>query len=428
MALTYTLLDYAGDFRAFKAQIAARYSGITLEQPKFTVGVDNVTAEFLALSPAGKVPVLVTEDGALTQSNAIARFLARHRNDTGLTGSSLLESAQVDQWIDWCLNELELPAVMWLFPIFGWMPNDIDRTNAAKKDVLSALTTLDAHLADCTFLVGNAVTLADIIVVSTLVSPFKMVLDANQRKRFPHLLRYFTTLINLPHFKAVLDEVPLCRKMQAAPVPKGGAAKGAKKGAKKGGDKPLTKKEKKAAAAKAAAAKPKKKKSGRIVHRLDALPKSKLGMSMMGWKSVFANSKKSPFQAMEWFWAHFDDSVFSIWFQKFKHNEENVNWMVSNQLAGFTQRTDGLRKWAMGAFTAMDTLAAKGFYEVEGVWLFKGTDMQEMIEQNPEAELYNWTKLTPAMLADPAVRQRVNNFWAGEGHDGVRWYQSNFFY
>ena len=48
MALTYTLLDYAGDFRAFKAQIAARYSGITLEQPKFTVGVDNVTAEFLA--------------------------------------------------------------------------------------------------------------------------------------------------------------------------------------------------------------------------------------------------------------------------------------------------------------------------------------------------------------------------------------------
>jgi hypothetical protein len=54
--------------------------------------------------------------------------------------------------------------------------------------------------------------------------------------------------------------------------------------------------------------------------------------------------------------------------------------------------------------------------------------MQEMIEQNPEAELYNWTKLTPAMLADPAVRQRVNNFWAGEGHDGVRWYQSNYFY
>ena len=412
---TYTLIDYAGDFRAYKALIAARYSGITLEQPKFTSGVDNLTAEFLALSPSGKVPVLVTEDGALTQSNAIARFLARHRNATGLCGASLLESAQVDQWIDWCLNELELPAVMWLFPIFGWMPNDVQRTNAAKKDVLAALSTLDAHLAGCTFIVGERVTLADIVIVSTLVSPFKMVLDGAQRKRFPNVMRYFSTLINLPHFKAVLDEVPLCRKMQAAPVPKGGAAAGGKKG----------KKGKKAAKKAAVAQKPKAKKKKRFVHRLDALPKSESGMSMNAWKSVFANSKKNPPQAMEWFWAHYDDTGYSIWFQSFKHNDENVNWMVSNQLAGFTQRTDGVRKWAMGSFVAMDTLAAKGCYEVEGVWCFRGTDMEEMKLQNPEAELYNWVKVD---VTDPAQKQRVNDFWTGEGHNGVRWYQWASFY
>merc|ERR1712216_124327 len=169
-------------------------------------------------------------------------------------------------------------------------------------------------------------------------------------------------------------------------------------------------------------------KSGRIVHRLDALPKSTTGMSMMAWKSMFANSKKNPHQAMEWFWAHFDPTGFSIWFQTFKHNEENTNWMVANQLAGFTQRTDGVRKWAMGALVAMDTLAAKGCYDVEGVWLFRGNDMEEMKVQNPEAELYTWTKLDATMLADPVVRQRVNNFWAGDGHDGVRWFQWSAFY
>jgi len=111
--------------------------------------------------------------------------------------------------------------------------------------------------------------------------------------------------------------------------------------------------------------------------------------------------------------------------QTFKHNDENVNWMVSNQLAGFTQRTDGVRKWAMGSFVAMDTLAAKGCYDVEGVWCFRGTDMEEMKLQNPEAELYNWVKVD---VTDPAQKQRVNDFWTGEGHNGVRWYQWASFY
>ena len=51
------------------------------------------------------------------------------------------------------------------------------------------------------------------------------------------------------------------------------------------------------------------------MHRLDALPKSETGMSMNAWKSIFANSKKNPPQAMEWFWAHYDPTGFSIWFQ-----------------------------------------------------------------------------------------------------------------
>ena len=347
-----------------------------------------------------------------------AGVVPRLRPAAELLGCGIFAEGQVESWLGWCANELEVPITQWLFPVLGLMEFDGASYKDVRADVFNALKLLNGHLESATFVVGERLTLADIAIASVLVYPMRMLFDGSVRKSYPHLTRWFATCAAMPAFVSAIGTEPLCQfAKKAKGKKKAGAAKQGK-----------TKKEKKAAAAKAAANKPKKKKSGRIVHRLDALPKSKLGFSMMGWKSVFANSKKNPFQAMEWFWAHFDDSIFSIWFQKFKHNDENVSWMVSNQLAGFTQRTDGLRKWAMGSFTAMDTLAAKGCYEVEGVWVFKGTDMQEMIEQNPEAALYNWTKLTPAMLADPAVRQRVNNFWAGEGHDGVRWYQSNYFY
>ena len=70
---------------------------------------ENKTAEFLALSPLGKVPVLVTPQGSIFESNAIARYVARVRRDTELYGATFFESGQIDSWIDFCCHELELP-------------------------------------------------------------------------------------------------------------------------------------------------------------------------------------------------------------------------------------------------------------------------------------------------------------------------------
>ena len=70
--MALTLVTYPGNFRAFKALIAAEYAGVE-------IAVKDVDAKAAAkLSPTGKVPVLETPQGTIFESNAIARYVARH--------------------------------------------------------------------------------------------------------------------------------------------------------------------------------------------------------------------------------------------------------------------------------------------------------------------------------------------------------------
>jgi elongation factor 1-gamma len=140
------LLVDEGNFRAFKILIAAEYNSVSIDIPDFKVSKDNKTAEFLAKSPLGRVPVLVTPAGSIFESNAIARYVARMRRDTELYGVSFFESALVDSWIDFSAHDIELPATLWFYPVLGYIPYNAVATAKAKTDLAKALTVLEKHL------------------------------------------------------------------------------------------------------------------------------------------------------------------------------------------------------------------------------------------------------------------------------------------
>ena len=110
------LSTYAGDFRAFKALITAQVAGVS-------VAVKEVDAKG---SSPNSVPVLSTPNGAITQSNAIARYIARSRPEAGLYGQTFFQSGQVDSWIDWGTNNapsvLELWGIEQLHPHLSVQP------------------------------------------------------------------------------------------------------------------------------------------------------------------------------------------------------------------------------------------------------------------------------------------------------------------
>ncbi|RVE41545.1 hypothetical protein evm_013811 [Chilo suppressalis] len=71
------LYTYPENFRAYKALIAAQYSGADLKvAPNFVFGETNKSEGFLKKFPAGKVPAYESADGKvlLTESNAIAYY------------------------------------------------------------------------------------------------------------------------------------------------------------------------------------------------------------------------------------------------------------------------------------------------------------------------------------------------------------------
>uniref|UniRef100_A0A8B9U8B0 GST N-terminal domain-containing protein n=1 Tax=Anas zonorhyncha TaxID=75864 RepID=A0A8B9U8B0_9AVES len=79
MAVTGTLYTYPENWRAFKALIAAQYSGAKLRvlssPPHFHFGQTNRSPDFLRKFPVGKVPAFEGDDGfCVFESNAIAYY------------------------------------------------------------------------------------------------------------------------------------------------------------------------------------------------------------------------------------------------------------------------------------------------------------------------------------------------------------------
>lgn len=124
------------------------------------------------LFSCSQVPVLETPDGPLTESSAIARYLASLSSKQTLypqpDNPSDTARALIDAWIDWA-TVLDTATKAWVEPMFGQGSQQHAAVETAKADFEKALQTLDMHLGQRTYLVGEALTLADLVVVSHLL-------------------------------------------------------------------------------------------------------------------------------------------------------------------------------------------------------------------------------------------------------------------
>jgi len=421
--MSYKIYANKDNLLAQKAQIVAKYSGLELETtPNFIVGTDNTTDDFLKKNPLGKIPVLETDEGNIWESNAIIRFLARADENTSLYGSNDYEKALVDQWLDFTLSEIDLPARVWILPILGLLPDaDAGSINRAKSDIRKVLTILNDHLKDQTFLVGERLTLADISVSLHLRDLYTLVLDPGYRKVFVNANRWFLTCVHQPHFLEVLGELTLCTKMAVAKLSE--KPKEEKKEKKPQEPKKPQETQKPKEEKPKEEKKPKKKdddeeedefKEEKPRSLLDLLPKSSLDLEE--WKRFYSNNNSK--EAMEWFWPHFDSEGWSLWFCEYKYSDELESLLKTcNLIGGWFQRLDRLRKYAFGNAIIFKH-PSDAYHEISCCWIIRSKEIPAELKECDDYELYEWKRVENH--EDPEVRKKVAEYWSWEGDFGGR--------
>jgi elongation factor 1-gamma len=373
--MSLKLVTYPALFRSQKIIITAELAKVNLE-----VDTNTSESQLAGLSVHGKVPCLVTPEGNISESNAIARYIGRMAPPSlGLCGATPFEAAQVDSWLDFCVQDLEIPATLWIAPILGWMDENEAVTARASQDLKKGMGVLENHLKMETFVVGRQMTLADIAIATTLLLPLKLVLDAKARAAFPNVMRWFDLCVHQQAFIDTVGETKLCEVPLTAAVKKSGGAastpaKDNKKEAKpkeekKKEDKP--KKEEKPKEDKPKGEKRKQDDEGlepesfeekKAKNPLDDLPPSK--MVLDAWKREYSNAPNGDCTlAMPYFWDNYDKEGYSLWFCNYNFNDEcKVAFMTSNLVGGFIQRSDELRKYHLVSCKSLELNKPKKFW------------------------------------------------------------------
>lgn len=405
---TGTLYTYPDSFRANKILVTAEYSGASIKVPSFKLGETNKTAEFLKKFPLGKVPAFETSEGhCIYESNAIAYYVANAQ----LRGTSELDAALVQQYVNLADHEILPAAATWVFPTLGLIQYNKQSTDKAMEDVKKCMSLLNEVLKTRTFLAGERVTLADISVGCTLFMLYQQVMDPAFRGPYVNVNRWFVTLVNQPQFKKVIGEVKLCTTMAkfdpkkfAELHPKDDKKAKKQKEQKPKEQKPKQEKPKKEVDEEEEAPKPKPKKDPYA-----DLPPSSFDMD--AFKRCYSNEDTAT-KAIPHFWENFDKEGYSIWRSDYKYNDELKRiFMTCNLVGGMLQRLGKLNKTG---FASILIFGEDNNNSISGIWVLRGQQLAFDINEdwNIDAPSYTFKKLDPD---NPDTRKMVNEYLLWEG-------------
>ncbi|KLI99155.1 glutathione S-transferase N-terminal domain-containing protein [Luteimonas sp. FCS-9] len=159
---------------------------------------------FLALNPAGAVPVLVDDDWVLTQNAAILNYRADRFPDAALGGDGTPEGrAEVNRWLG-LLNADLHPAFHPLFGATKYLedPEAVDRTRKhAMQKIRGLYERLDAQLDGRDYLAGRR-SVADAYLFVTLQWAKRLKLDLGGLDRL-HV--FDARLLADPAVRAAMD-------------------------------------------------------------------------------------------------------------------------------------------------------------------------------------------------------------------------------
>lgn len=127
---------------------------------------EHFSDKFKAINAASKIPVLATDEGAISESAAIVTFLAeRHGMQEFIPESGSFARAKYEEMLMFLTNELEQPIWNIAKHTFA-LPAEkriADMREVGEWEFQRALSVFSSMLSDNEFVCGNMFTMADII-------------------------------------------------------------------------------------------------------------------------------------------------------------------------------------------------------------------------------------------------------------------------
>ena len=364
----------------------------TIELTKAPITLEDISwddearrAEIIPKAPTQTLPLLETDKGLLSQSKAIELYLVEtYKPD--MYGTTPIEKALINQWIDFATQEIYTTSRPLVYPIFGWMEHDKDLVNESGKELLNNLKIVDKHLEGKKFLVGDKMTLADVVLVNKIRLIFMMIYpDGLRTHQLKNLNDYFASIMETPEAKKAYGRTLLCKQPVRAYIkPKEEKKKEEKKKEEKKEEEPKPK--------------PKPK------NPLDELPPSKLELEVF--KRAFLNNKDKE-DAMNKFWELYDPEGYSLWWMEYQNlpQEGKVLFRTSNSKGMFLQKLDSFRKYA---FAVHGVYGSEGDYKIRGVWMWRGTDIPNEMKEHDNFPYMTVRKLD---INKPEDKQMVHDYW-----------------
>ncbi|KAJ3801219.1 elongation factor 1-gamma [Lentinula aff. detonsa] len=408
-----TLYTSPGDKTGKLIKAIAAFGGVSVDvDANYKHMETNKTPEFLAKFPHGKIPAFEGKGGfRLFEAVVIAKYIASLAPHSGLLGTSATDAALIEQWTHFIELEFDLQTTMITPLVNGRIPYIKTLHNILLERQERTLTTLNKHLTEITYLVGERITLADLAFAVYIQRGVSISFDAPLRAKFPAVVRLLETIVNQPQLKDIYGETTyIVKGLQFTPPVKEKKEKEPKPAPAPKEKKPKAKEVEEDDDEPLVPAEPK------VKNPLDDLPKSSLNLE--DWKRAYSNKHtRGKDGALEWLYEHFDKEGYSLWRVDFKYNNELTHiFMSSNQIGGFFNRLEASRKYLFGS---MGVLGQANDSVISGALIARGQDIAPVISVAPDWESYSYAKID---ISDPAQKEFFEGALAWDLKiDGKEW-------
>ena len=188
--------------RAYRALWVAKELGLPYQHLPIEIGDAGArTAEFLALNPNGRLPVIVDDGFVLFESLAITLYLAKKYSPGKLYPATLEGEARAWQWSFWAIAEVDRAVNIWSLHSVRLPPAERDAAlrEEALKVVAAPFKVLDAAVAKQPYLLGDGFTVADLNVAAVISRAIDMDLAA-----VPNLKAWLMRCLDRPAARVAL--------------------------------------------------------------------------------------------------------------------------------------------------------------------------------------------------------------------------------